>query len=174
MVFYEHLDMTNVVTRGFYQGLYSVPQLINLFVPSIVAQSLIDREQWRWAYGHLPLVLLVANLPLLYGLWSVQGKIFKEGLYRDYKKTRREQDNHRSVLDSIKFYLSVIDFVGCILLIGALAMTLLPLVLALYTWGGWGNCRFFFFYNFYVLHYPFYVLYTGIYLLILTPNWTLI
>ncbi|KAI9261633.1 major facilitator superfamily domain-containing protein [Phascolomyces articulosus] len=134
-------DMTNVVTRGFYQGLYSIPQLINLFVPSIVAQSLIDRGQWRWAYGHLPLVLLVANLPLLFGLWTVQRKVFKEDKYRNYIKARRDRDNHRSIIDSFKYYLSVIDFVGCILLIGALTMTLLPLVLALYTWGGWGNSR---------------------------------
>ncbi|KAI9492606.1 major facilitator superfamily domain-containing protein [Zychaea mexicana] len=134
-------DMTNVVTRGFYQGLYSLPQLINLFVPTIVGQSLIDQGRWRWAYGHLPLVLLVANLPLVYGLWIVQRKIFKEGLYLEYKQARRRQDNHRSILESIKHYLVAIDFVGCILLVGSLTMTLLPLVLALYTWGGWGNSR---------------------------------
>ncbi|KAI8138700.1 major facilitator superfamily domain-containing protein [Fennellomyces sp. T-0311] len=134
-------DMTDIASRGFYHGVFHFPQIINLFVCPIVAQSFIDRDLWRWGYGHLPLVVLVGNLPLIYGLWKVQYKVYKEGLFQEYKNARREKDNHRTVLQSIGYYLEAIDTIGCILLVGALTMTLLPLVLALYTWGGWSNSR---------------------------------
>lgn len=134
--------MTTTVQRGFYHGLYQIPQLINIFVPPIVAQSLVNQGQWRWGYGHLPIVLLVGNLPLVCGLWRTQFKVFKRGLYDEYKQAKRERDSHRSLWQSIRFYLVAIDLVGCILLVGGLTMILLPLVLALSTWGGWTNCKF--------------------------------
>jgi hypothetical protein len=39
--------MTSFVNRGLYLALYNLPNIINLFVASVAAQSFLDKGEWR-------------------------------------------------------------------------------------------------------------------------------
>ncbi|KAI8137641.1 major facilitator superfamily domain-containing protein [Fennellomyces sp. T-0311] len=134
-------DMTTTMNRGFYHGLLQFPLLINYFVSPIVAEELAEKQnKWRWAFGHLPLVLLVCELPFLFIAWKVQARVHKSSQWLEYKQERAEQkrlESDHGLFGTLKRYLITIDIVGSTLMVGALTMTLLPLILARSEWGGW-------------------------------------
>ncbi|KAI8148333.1 major facilitator superfamily domain-containing protein [Fennellomyces sp. T-0311] len=124
-------DLTSVTNRGLFQGLYNVPALICLFAAPYVAQDLLDHGQWRWAYGMVPILLVITSSPLLFGLWYAQIKS---------KRTRQQRDNEKATMfDQIAWIANEIDIIGSLLLIAALSLTLFPLVMAIPKWGGWGS-----------------------------------
>ncbi|KAI8147917.1 major facilitator superfamily domain-containing protein [Fennellomyces sp. T-0311] len=135
-------DMTNKLNRGLFHGLYQLPLLINFFVPPLVADKLMEKEDnWRWAFGHLPLVLLVCELPFMVIAWKLQRRMYHHPMWIEYKQERREREGPVSPMEFIKKCLVLIDIVGCTLLVGALAMTLLPFILSKSVWGGWATAR---------------------------------
>ncbi|KAI9497037.1 major facilitator superfamily domain-containing protein [Zychaea mexicana] len=134
-------DLTSVKKRGFYHGLFNIPRIINLYATSYAGNAFWYSGNWRWGYGHIPFLLCGSAVPLLFGLFRTQ-KVFKErGLYDNYKKAYRERHGHRSRWHSFIWYLVQIDIVGAILLVGGLAMILLPLVLARKQFGGWATAN---------------------------------
>ncbi|KAI9245823.1 major facilitator superfamily domain-containing protein [Phascolomyces articulosus] len=138
-------DVTNKSNRGFIHGLYQIPLLINYFVSPLVAEELAEkRNEWRWAFGHLPLVLLVCELPFLIVAWKVQLRVQKSQTWIDYKQERHTIENQQQKNDglykTLKKYLEAIDIVGSVLMAGALTMTLLPFILAT-AWGGWKTAK---------------------------------
>ncbi|KAI9263345.1 major facilitator superfamily domain-containing protein [Phascolomyces articulosus] len=137
-------DMTNTVNRGFFHGLYQIPLLINFFVPPIVVEALVkskDTPQWRWGFGHLPFVLLVCEIPFMIVAWKLQMRMRKHPMWLEYKQERKVREESHGTIDYIKKCLVLIDIVGCVLLVGALAMTLLPFNLSKSVWGGWASAK---------------------------------
>ncbi|KAI8080097.1 major facilitator superfamily domain-containing protein [Gilbertella persicaria] len=132
-------DLTSVINRGLYQGLYNVPTLINLFVTTKAGQALYDSGHLRWGYGMVPILLFVTSFPLLANLWRLQYKVKKSGLIEKYKQENNIQDVKMGIFERIQWLLIELDVVGSLLLIAGLCLILLPLVLANTTWGGWGS-----------------------------------
>ncbi|KAI9311050.1 major facilitator superfamily domain-containing protein [Dichotomocladium elegans] len=137
-------DMTTITNRGFYHGVLQVPTIINMFSTSLAVDRLLYAGaypgQWRWGYGMIPIIMAVCTLPLLIGLWLPQIKARRAGLLEQYNEERRRAIGGRSWTESLRHYADELDIVGCLLLVGGLAMILLPFVLET-TWGGWENSR---------------------------------
>ncbi|EIE87916.1 hypothetical protein RO3G_12627 [Rhizopus delemar RA 99-880] len=135
-------DLTTVTNRGFFQGLYNLPSLFNIFVAPRAAVLLYDHGQWRWGYGLVCIILAGTAIPLIGGLWYVHFKLKRSGLLEEYRaqqqtKSSPLEDSDKSFFDKFIWVLIHIDVVGSLLLIAGLCLILLPLVLALTKWGGW-------------------------------------
>ncbi|KAF7729722.1 hypothetical protein EC973_003800 [Apophysomyces ossiformis] len=133
-------DMTDVSNRGFFQALYNLPEIINIFAAGAAAQELLEQQQWRWAYGMIPIMVIGTSAPLLVGLW-----------YGQIKEKRKQKENApdelpekgqlegKNILQKLYWLAIEIDLIGSILLVAALCLILLPLILARTSWGGWGS-----------------------------------
>ncbi|KAI8087945.1 major facilitator superfamily domain-containing protein [Gilbertella persicaria] len=125
-------DMTDIVDRSMFLALYNFPTIINLFVPSAVAQKIIDSGQWRWGYGHITLVMTITSAPLMFILWHTQYKAQKAGLIT----VKKSPLAHLSFWHQCQWIMQQVDMIGSVLLMTAMFLVLLPL--NLYTkWGGW-------------------------------------
>lgn len=136
-------DFTDTVNRGLFQALYNVPGLINLFLAPKAGQALWDNGQWRWGYGQIPILIFVTALPLMVTHWKLFFKVKKAGLMAEYKQEKKlvEDTENKSIFQKIIWLLVEIDIIGSFLLVAGLAMILLPLVLALSTFGGWNSSK---------------------------------
>lgn len=132
-------DLTNVVDRGLMQGLYNVPGIINLFVAPRVGDALFDAGQWRWGYGIIPIILFVTALPLVGNLWKLDRQVKRSGLLDEFKAEQRKirKEENLNFWQKFVWFVEEIDIIGSILLVAGLCLILLPLVLALPSWGGW-------------------------------------
>ncbi|OBZ88275.1 Siderophore iron transporter mirC [Choanephora cucurbitarum] len=130
-------DLTNVVNRGLFQALYNIPTLINLFVTAKAGQALNDSGHLRWGYGIVPILLFVTSFPLLANLWRLQFKVKKSGLIEKYREEHQIEEVKMTLLERLQWLCVELDMVGSALLIAGLCLILLPLVLALPSWGGW-------------------------------------
>ncbi|KAI8645079.1 major facilitator superfamily domain-containing protein [Parasitella parasitica] len=112
-------DLTNVVDRGLMQGLYNVPGLINLFIAPRVGDALFDA--------------LVGNL------WKLNYQVKKSGLMDEFnaEQDKAKEEQNLTLWQRVCWFAAEIDIVGSILLVAGLCLILLPLVLALPSWGGW-------------------------------------
>lgn len=134
-------DLTSVVERGLFQGLYNFPGLISVFVAPRAGDALSLSGHWRWGYGLIPILLFVTAIPIVGSLWKLDWKVKKSGLLDEYKreqKLRREEEN-LSFFQKIVWLAVEIDVIGSLLLVAGLCLILLPLVLALPSWGGWSS-----------------------------------
>ncbi|KAI8057453.1 major facilitator superfamily domain-containing protein [Thamnidium elegans] len=134
-------DLTDVVDRGLFQGLYNLPTLISIFCAPRAGEALSRIGQWRWGYGMIPILICVTSFPVVGSLWKLNFKVKKSGLIDDYKREQkivRESEN-LSIMQKIVWFIIEIDVIGSLLLVTGLALILLPLVLALPSWGGWSS-----------------------------------
>lgn len=93
----------------------------------------------RWGYGQIPILLVVTSAPLLGGLWHVQNKAKKAGLIKKYEEEHKTDEPKKTIGERLIWLANEIDIIGCLLFVGFLTLVLLPLVLALTAWGGWGS-----------------------------------
>ncbi|KAI8338234.1 major facilitator superfamily, partial [Chlamydoabsidia padenii] len=128
-------DLTTKVNRGLFQAFYDVPALINLYVSPIAGQALYQSGNWRWAYSLIPFCIGAASIPLFIGLYSVQRKVQKSGFLQDYKR----DEPTKSLGQKLRWLVVEIDLVGSCLLAAGLCLFLIPFVLAVSRWGGWGS-----------------------------------
>jgi MFS family permease len=124
--------MTDFINRGLVLALYNFPTIINLFAASVAAQSFLDKGAWRWAYGHITILMIATSAPIIFGLWRIHFKAKK----REIVVVRQQEA--KSFFEKLKWVLIEIDIVGSLLLVAGLFLILLPLILA-NSWGGWGN-----------------------------------
>ncbi|KAI7897275.1 major facilitator superfamily domain-containing protein [Mucor mucedo] len=132
-------DLTNVVDRGFVQGLYNVPSLINIFVAPRAGDALSLAGKWRWGYGIVTIIIFATAVPLVGTLWKLYFKVRHSGLLTEFKQEQaatRKAEN-LSFFQKLVWFVVEIDIIGSLLLVLGLALILLPLVLALPSWGGW-------------------------------------
>lgn len=89
----------------------------------------------------IPILICVTSFPVVGSLWKLNFKVKKSGLIDDYKREQkivRESEN-LSIMQKIVWFIIEIDVIGSLLLVTGLALILLPLVLALPSWGGWSS-----------------------------------
>lgn len=132
--------MTTVRQRGFYHGLFKLPTLINIFCTSFVANDLYYSGNWRWGYGQQPIIAIACVVLLLAGLCRPQLRLVRSESYQKYLDDCKQLSEGASALQKCERFCIEIDTVGCLLLVGGLAMLLLPFVLV-DTWGGWTSCK---------------------------------
>ncbi|CAO3644768.1 unnamed protein product [Mucor fragilis] len=132
-------DLTNVVDRGLLQGLYNVPSLINIFLAPKAGQSLFNSGNWRWGYGSVSIIIFVTSFPLIFCLWKLNFRVKRSGLLKDFKDEQRKirEEENLSFWEKCVWFIVEIDIIGSLLLVAGLCLILLPLVLALPSWGGW-------------------------------------
>ncbi|KAG0185420.1 hypothetical protein DFQ28_009377 [Apophysomyces sp. BC1034] len=131
-------DLTSVVNRGLFQALYTLPSLLNFAATPFAAEALLNINQWRWVYGMIPLILLVATAPLLTGLWHAEYKVKKSGLLES-KNDLSTPVEKKSISERALWFVTEIDLMGSLLLVAGLYLILLPMVLARARWGGWSS-----------------------------------
>ncbi|CAO3646820.1 unnamed protein product [Mucor fragilis] len=136
-------DSVGLVNRTLILAVYNFPIIINLFAGGLAAQRFINSGEWRWAYGHICIVIFVASVPLLAVLWNLQFRANTAGLLRKgstkYVKAT-SQESKKSFPEKAAWLISEIDLVGSLLLVAGLFLILLPLILAT-SWGGWNSSR---------------------------------
>ncbi|KAF7721886.1 hypothetical protein EC973_003954 [Apophysomyces ossiformis] len=131
-------DLSSVVNRGLFQALYTLPSLLNFATTPFAAEALMKVDQWRWVYGMIPLIILVAAAPLLTGLWHAEYKVRRIGMLAMTEKPS-ESPAKKSIGQRILWLINEIDLIGSLLLIAGLYLILLPMVLARARWGGWNS-----------------------------------
>lgn len=134
-------DVTDVVDRGLYQGLYNLPSLISIFCAPLAGTALANQGNWRWAYGMIPIILLVCSVLVVGTLWKLTIRANKSEAMKEFKaqqKAKGKEDN-LSILQKIVWFVVEVDIVGSFLLVAGLTLILLPLTLALPSWGGWSS-----------------------------------
>ncbi|KAI8384809.1 major facilitator superfamily domain-containing protein [Radiomyces spectabilis] len=130
-------DMTSRVNRGLFQAFYDVPAIVNIFVAPFVGDALWRSGQWRWTYSMIPFGIGLTSIPLLTGLFRVEKKVKKSGLMKPLPSD--QPTKKKSVWQHIVSFAVEMDVIGSILFVGALCLIMLPLVLALSRFGGWGS-----------------------------------
>ncbi|KAI9482696.1 MAG: major facilitator superfamily domain-containing protein [Benjaminiella poitrasii] len=134
-------DLTNIVDRGLMQSLYNVPGLINLFLAPRAGDALYRAGQWRWGYGMIPIILFATSAPLIGNLWKLFFQVKRSGLLDDFKakQKKNKQEENFTFFQKVVWFIEEIDIIGSLFLVAGLCLILLPLVLALPSWGGWSS-----------------------------------
>ncbi|KAI0742084.1 drug:h+ antiporter [Daedaleopsis nitida] len=134
-------DITTLKWRGLVSALTSAPFIINAFVGSNVATSVITHSGWRWGYGMFAILVPAALCPLIATLFWAERKAKALGLIT---APRSKPDVE---LEKIRFpvaqkawtFSQQLDLVGLLLIGTSVALILLPLTLAKSAKGGWNN-----------------------------------
>ncbi|KAI9275387.1 major facilitator superfamily domain-containing protein [Sporodiniella umbellata] len=125
-------DITTSVNRGLFQAFYDFPAIVNIFLAPVVGEALVNAKAWRWAYAMTCICISVTSIPLMVGLVRLEKTVKESGLLPLKSK------NKVSFYEKIQKFCKEMDIVGSLLFVGALCMTLLPLVLA-NPMGGWSS-----------------------------------
>ncbi|KAI8067674.1 major facilitator superfamily-domain-containing protein [Gilbertella persicaria] len=131
-------DSISLVNRTLVLAFYNFPLIINLFAGGAAAQRMLETAGWRWAFGHISIVIFVASIPIMIVLWSIQRKAKRAGLIK-YESADNQIDgpkNFTYFFRKLVWVCNEIDLIGSIFLLAGFFLILLPLILA-NTWGGW-------------------------------------
>ncbi|KAI5365877.1 Putative major facilitator superfamily, MFS transporter superfamily [Septoria linicola] len=118
-------DTTGLRNRAFAWGFISTPFICTAFTGPLAADAFLATTTWRWAVGAFCIIQPVVFLPLAGIFKFYQKKAEKMGLLK-------KEDSGRSVLQSFVHYFHEFDMVGCVLLMLAFILFLLPFSLQSY------------------------------------------
>ncbi|KAH8080721.1 drug:h+ antiporter [Cristinia sonorae] len=128
-------DNTTLKWRGVASGLLATPYIINAFVGSVVAASILERASWRWGYGMFTIIAPAVMAPMVgILLWS-------ERKAKLFLASKGVVEHHSTKPTHIRLWhtFEKFDFLGLLLLAGSISLILLPLTLASAAKGGWHN-----------------------------------
>lgn len=108
----------------------SSPYIATVWIGGPIATSLLNGIGFRWGFGIFAIVTPIMTLPLFALFTYNYGKAKKAGLIT-------VRSSGRTTLQSIKHYAIEFDLAGVILLVGGLALFLLPFSLYSYQAQGW-------------------------------------
>lgn len=117
-------DTSDLVNRALCSTLPALPFLVNVWIGSPLADTLLSKASWRWGYGIWAIILPVAYLPLALALWTNQRKAAKRGLLPP------SPFRGLSYWQIAKHLWFELDFFGLVLLCAAFSLLLIPLTLA--------------------------------------------
>ncbi|KIK94500.1 hypothetical protein PAXRUDRAFT_33484 [Paxillus rubicundulus Ve08.2h10] len=120
-------DITTLTWRGLVVSLVSAPFLVNAFIGSNIAASVIEHAGWRWGYGMFAILVPAALAPLIITLLWAENKAKKLALIEDTLLWRFLQTAEQ------------LDLVGLVLLGAAISLILLPLTISQSVGGQWRN-----------------------------------
>ncbi len=152
-------DITTLKWRGLVSSLTSAPFIINAFIGSMVATSMLEHSTWRWgckcrvllpcttrndsldislADGMFAILVPASLSPLILTLFWAERKAKKLQLV-DAPVTSLEAPVRVPILRRIWLYAEQLDIIGLAILGTAVALILLPLTLAQGAKGQWHN-----------------------------------
>lgn len=118
-------DTSGLRNRAFTFAFASTPFICTAFTGPLAAQSFLSMTTWRWGFGAFAIIM-----PFVFGPLAV---VFK---YYNLKAIKLgvlpKNESNRTVLQSIIHYSHEFDLVGCILLMAAFVLILLPFQLTSY------------------------------------------
>lgn len=124
-------DTSSLNNRAILSTIPDVPFLINVWIGSPIASSLLNGPGWRWGYGVWAVILPLCYLPL-----AVSLIVEKWNLQRQSMKTTIVRPTPMRLAVNLWYEL---DAFGLGLLSTAIALILVPLTLAKNVEGTWSN-----------------------------------
>ncbi|KAL1938676.1 hypothetical protein VTO73DRAFT_11279 [Trametes versicolor] len=131
-------DITTLKWRGLVSSLTSAPFIINAFIGSMVATSMLENSTWRWGYGMFAILVPASLSPLIITLFWAERKAKKLQLV-EAPVSMLDAPVRLPILRRIWLYAEQLDIVGLAILGTAVALILLPLTLAQGAKGQWHN-----------------------------------
>jgi MFS family permease len=118
-------DTSGLRNRAFAFAFVSTPFICTAFTAPLLGAAYINHSTWRWGYGSFTIIMLVVFMPLVLIFKFYQRKAEKMGLYR-------REPSGRTTMQSIVYYFHEFDVIGCLLLMAAFVLFLLPFSLNTY------------------------------------------
>ncbi|EEU38009.1 uncharacterized protein NECHADRAFT_84400 [Fusarium vanettenii 77-13-4] len=122
-------DVTSLVNRGL---LFTLPESLSaiptLYAGTYLGEHMLLFSSWRWGYGMWAIILPVTSIPTISMMLWMGRRANKIGLV-----TERLSLLHGAppgAVGKVKHIATQLDLIGALLLIGGLAMTLLPMTIA--------------------------------------------
>lgn len=129
-------DTTALRTRGFYWAFSATPFIATAFLGPLAGQAFLTGSTFRWAIGAFAIIQPCIFLPLAVVFKMFQNKAAKQGLFV-------RQPSGRKWWQSIIHYFYEFDVIGCVLIMAAFILFLLPFSLVTYTNGvGYDSAEF--------------------------------
>ncbi|KAM0326973.1 hypothetical protein ACHAQA_006094 [Verticillium albo-atrum] len=122
-------DVTSLVNRGI---LFTLPESITaiptLYAGTYLGEHILLNSTWRWGYGMWSIVLPVTALPTIAIMVWMGRRAKRMGLIGERVSLMHGAPS--GLLGKAKHLATELDLIGALLLIGGLAMTLLPITIA--------------------------------------------
>ncbi|KUI54001.1 Siderophore iron transporter mirB [Cytospora mali] len=128
-------DTSGLRNRAFAFAFVSTPFICTSFTAPLAAASFLRMTTWRWGYGAFTIIMFFVFTPLAVVFKFYTIKAQKMGLYN-------REPSGRTVLGSIIHYTHEFDVVGCLILIAAFVLFLLPFSLVSYSFAGYTSAKF--------------------------------
>ncbi|KAF4456075.1 Siderophore iron transporter mirA [Fusarium albosuccineum] len=122
-------DVTSLVNRGI---LFTLPESLSaiptLYAGTYLGEHMLLSSSWRWGYGMWAIVLPVTAIPTISIMLWMGRRAKNIGLITE--KLSLLHGAPSGVIGKARHIFTQLDIIGALLLIGGLAMTLLPMTIA--------------------------------------------
>ncbi|KAJ4366282.1 hypothetical protein N0V83_007918 [Neocucurbitaria cava] len=122
-------DVTSLVNRGI---LFTLPESLSaiptLYGGSYLGEHMLLSSTWRWGYGMWAIILPVTAIPTISIMLWMGRRAKRMGLIRERLSLMHGAPS--GALSRTYHIVTQLDIIGAFLLIGGLAMTLLPMTIA--------------------------------------------
>ncbi|CAO2653151.1 Nn.00g025620.m01.CDS01 [Neocucurbitaria sp. VM-36] len=122
-------DVTSLVNRGI---LFTLPESLSaiptLYGGSYLGEHMLLSSTWRWGYGMWAIILPVTAIPTISIMLWMGRRAKRMGLVRERLSLMHGAPS--GALNRTYHIVTQLDIIGAFLLIGGLAMTLLPMTIA--------------------------------------------
>ncbi|RMZ81524.1 hypothetical protein DV736_g6652, partial [Chaetothyriales sp. CBS 134916] len=112
-------DTSGLRNRAFAFAFVSTPFICTAFTSPLLAQAFLNHSTWRWGYGAFCIIMFAVFLPLAGVFKYYQRKAQKMGVLNNDR-------SGRTALQSLVHYFHEFDIIGCVLLMAAFILFLLP------------------------------------------------
>ncbi|KUI67014.1 Siderophore iron transporter mirB [Cytospora mali] len=128
-------DTSGLRNRAFAIAFVSTPFICTSFTAPLAAASFLRMTTWRWGYGAFTIIMFFVFTPLavVFKFYTIKAK--KMGLYK-------REPSGRTILGSIIHYTHEFDVIGCLILMAAFVLFLLPFSLVSYSFAGYTSAKF--------------------------------
>lgn len=128
-------DTSGLRNRAFAFAFVGTPFICTAFTAPLVAQSFVNHTTWRVGYGAFVVIMFFVFTPLALVFKFYSLKAEKLGLFK------REKTG-RTFAQSFVHYCHEFDIVGCVILMAAFILFLLPFSLEQYGYAGYHSAKF--------------------------------
>ena len=112
-------DTSGLRNRAFAIAFVNTPFICTAFTAPLLGAAFLNHSTWRWGYGSFIIIMFSLFMPLVLNFKFYQRKAEKLGLYV-------RKPSGRTWTQSCIYYFHEFDVIGCILLMAALILFLLP------------------------------------------------
>lgn len=128
-------DTSGLRNRAFAFAFVGTPFICTAFTAPLLGQAFLNTTTWRWGYGAFIIIMFFIFMPLVVVFKFYQHKAEKVGLFK-------KEPSGRNAWQSTLHYFHEFDIVGCILLMAAFVLFLLPFSLSTYGKAGYSSATF--------------------------------